>query len=203
MWVESKDRWSTSDPTEIADFLQEKEANASEQDDPNKKRGEKSNGIQFWDGFVAGLEDLAKGLAPIRPLEEGEPKTIGEVWNTFKEVPDNIYDIYSNGSLEEKTRLTTGLLGLLRGKKSNIPNVAIKGAANGSKLLYFGKIAVSREHFHRVIKKNILSNVGDFVKKVGNNPDVKVVGDKIQLTGTGPFKGKTFQTNLKATDYLK
>lgn len=69
--------------------------------------------------------------------------------------------------------------------------------------MYFGKIAVNREYFHRTLKGKILNQAGDYAKKVGNNPDIKVVGDKIQLSGTGPFKGKSFQTNLKATEYLK
>jgi len=63
--------------------------------------------------------------------------------------------------------------------------------------------AVDRELFHRVIKMNILSNSGGFFFKVGFNPDIKVEGDKIQLTGTELFTGKSFQTNLNATKYLK
>lgn len=90
-----------------------------------------------------------------------------------------------------------------RGKKPSVSGVMLAGEKGGSKLLYFGKIAVDRDVFHRVIKKEILRNAGDFVKNVGGNPDVGIVGGNIQLIGNGPYRGKTFQTSLKASEYLK
>ena len=71
------------------------------------------------------------------------------------------------------------------------------------KVLRFGKTVVSAEKFHRVIKPQILEKAGDFCKKVGRNPDVKIVSEQIWLTGTGPFKGKTFKTLLDAIDFFK
>lgn len=43
---------------------------------------------------------------------------------------------------------------------------------------------------------------GDFERVVGRNPDVKVVGGLIHLVGTGPFRGKTFKTALRAADFF-
>jgi len=78
------------------------------------------------------------------------------------------------------------------------------GAARSgyNKILHFGKIKVSAETFHRQIKPNILSNSGNFSKIVGKNPDVKIVSGKIILQGTGPFRGKSFNSGLSASDYF-
>jgi RHS repeat-associated protein len=73
------------------------------------------------------------------------------------------------------------------------------------KLIHFGKIAVNAIKFHRVIKPRILKaakQVFDFTKTVGKNPDVLVEGEKIILKGTGPFKGKTFDTGLNPKDFF-
>lgn len=48
-----------------------------------------------------------------------------------------------------------------------------------------------------------VGDAGDFSKKVGTNPNINVKKGNIILEGQGPFKGKTFETNLKAKDYLK
>ncbi|TCC97706.1 DUF6443 domain-containing protein [Pedobacter hiemivivus] len=182
-------------------FGQLKASQQGDQDD--KKKKEKPKSEQLLDGLVSGLKDLANALAPIRPATEDDPQSLSEWWDGIKSAPSNISDIYSDGSLEDKTRLTASLIGLFRGKKPSVSGVMLAGAKGGSKLLYFGKIAVNRDVFHRVIKKEILRNAGDFVKKVGGNPDVGVVGGNIQLIGNGPYKGKTFQTTLKASEYLK
>ncbi len=76
---------------------------------------------------------------------------------------------------------------------------ALKG---GGKSIHFGKIKVPAETFHRQIKPSILSRAGSFSKMVGRNPDIKIVGGKIRLTGTGPFKGKSFNTGLNASDFF-
>lgn len=69
--------------------------------------------------------------------------------------------------------------------------------------LYFGEsYYADRQEFHSKIKKKILGAAGDYAKKVGNNPDIKVNSKKIVLTGTGDFKGKSFETGLAAGDYL-
>jgi RHS repeat-associated protein len=72
-----------------------------------------------------------------------------------------------------------------------------------TKVMRLGKIVVDAEKFHRLIKPQILEKSGKFCKIVGRNPDIKIVDDKIWLTGTGPFKGKTFKTQLNAADFLK
>jgi hypothetical protein len=51
------------------------------------------------------------------------------------------------------------------------------------------------------IKKEILTNAGDFEGKVGKNPDVKVNNGVIELHGVGDKKGKKFVTDLKPEDY--
>ncbi|MDH6311931.1 hypothetical protein M2137_000690 [Parabacteroides sp. PFB2-10] len=61
---------------------------------------------------------------------------------------------------------------------------------------------VPAETFHRQIKPNILNKAGDFSRMVGKNPDVKIVNGKIKLTGTGSFKGKSFNTGLDAIDFF-
>jgi len=56
--------------------------------------------------------------------------------------------------------------------------------------------------FHTTIKRDILKSAGNFEKLVGTNPDITVEKGLIKLKGTGPFKGKTFQTILKALDFF-
>ncbi len=69
--------------------------------------------------------------------------------------------------------------------------------------LYFGEsYYADRQEFHSKIKKKILGASGDYAKKVGNNPDIKVNSKKIVLSGTGDFKGKSFETGLAAGDYF-
>ena len=62
---------------------------------------------------------------------------------------------------------------------------------------------VANEVFHRQIKPEILSKAGSFSKFVGKNPDISVEKGMIVLSGTGPFKGKTFKTILNASDFFK
>lgn len=57
---------------------------------------------------------------------------------------------------------------------------AVGAAPKGfSKTINFGKIKVSAETFHRTIKPDILSKAGDFSKVVGRNPDIKIVGVRL------------------------
>ena len=83
----------------------------------------------------------------------------------------------------------------------------VKGAGEtgaGERLIHFGdKVTAGASTFHSRIKPAILKAAGKFQGKVGNNPDIKIVGGRIQLTGTGPFKGKTFKTDLSATDFFE
>jgi len=82
-------------------------------------------------------------------------------------------------------------------------------ALAGGKFLFFGKYKARRDLFHPSggggIKDNILDAAGrkQFGRIVGDNPDIKVVKDKIVLSGRGDrFKGKEFETGLNAADYL-
>ena len=50
------------------------------------------------------------------------------------------------------------------------------------------------------IKKEILTDAGDFEGKVGKNPDVKINNGVIELHGVGDKKGKKFVTDLKPED---
>ncbi len=88
--------------------------------------------------------------------------------------------------------------------RSSAPTFRSLGAAGRgfSKTINFGKIKVPAETFHRTIKPNILGKSGNFSKVVGRNPDIKIVGGRIRLTGTGPFKGKSFNTGLDASDFF-
>lgn len=73
------------------------------------------------------------------------------------------------------------------------------------KLLHFGEYSVSNTEFHGPggIKENILSQAGNYGKRVGNNPDIKVLQDgSITLQGTGPFKGKSMKTDLNFKNFL-
>lgn len=88
--------------------------NDGDQDGKNKKK-EKPKGEQLVNGIVSGLKDLVNALAPIRPATEDDPQSLSEWLDGLKSAPGNITDIYSDGSLEDKTRLTTSLLGLFGG----------------------------------------------------------------------------------------
>ncbi|UBM59231.1 hypothetical protein LAG90_00980 [Marinilongibacter aquaticus] len=165
---------------------------------------QKSASQQIFDGISSGIKDLADALVPIRPANENDPESLSEWWNGIKDAPENVKEIYSNGSLEDRIRLSISLVGLLRRKKASFSNVVIAGSRS-SKLLYFGRIAVNRDVFHNSIKPKILNSSGNFEKLVGTNPDIKIVSGKIILTGSsrGPFKGKSFNTGLKSMDFLK
>jgi hypothetical protein len=65
-----------------------------------------------------------------------------------------------------------------------------------------GGVRVGAATFHSRIKPAILNAAGKFRGRVGKNPDIKVVRGKIHLQGVGPFKGKTFKTDLRASDFF-
>jgi hypothetical protein len=86
-------------------------------------------------------------------------------------------------------------------------SAAGRGAGSGSdaaeRLIHFGGgVRADAAIFHSKIKPAILKAAGKYQGKVGKNPDIKVVGGNIHLQGTGPFKGKTFKTGLKASDFF-
>lgn len=53
------------------------------------------------------------------------------------------------------------------------------------------------------IKPNILRAAGNFEKVVGYNPNINIKNGKIILEGVGPFKGKSFKTDLDASDFFE
>jgi RHS repeat-associated protein len=75
----------------------------------------------------------------------------------------------------------------------------------GLPVIRIGKYAIAAKTLHRVIKPKILKKVGKktYERVVGRNPDIGVENGKIILKGNGPFKNKTYRTNLDADDYLK
>ncbi|MEM6730278.1 MAG: hypothetical protein AAF658_01910 [Myxococcota bacterium] len=88
-------------------------------------------------------------------------------------------------------------------------SAAIAGSSAGAaeRMITLGKgVRVPAATFHSRIKPEILADVGKqlggFQKRVGKNPDIEVVRGKINLRGTGPFKGQTVNTDLRASDYL-
>jgi hypothetical protein len=84
--------------------------------------------------------------------------------------------------------------------KIDAKDIALLG---GNKFIYIGGFKLLKDTFHKTIKGDILKNAGDYSKKVGTNPNINVRKGNIILEGQGTFKGKTFETTLKAEDYLK
>ena len=74
--------------------------------------------------------------------------------------------------------------------------------------LHFGKNKIAKSLFHGSggVKERILEAVGfkKFGWKVGDNPDIMIKNGKIILQGSknGPFKGKSYPTNLNSKDYF-
>jgi RHS repeat-associated protein len=70
--------------------------------------------------------------------------------------------------------------------------------------IYIGGIKLNRKEFHRNNKAEILRTVGatKYEPVVGSTPNINVAKGKIVLEGRGPYKGKTYQTDLDPTDYL-
>jgi RHS repeat-associated protein len=196
-------KFTGSDAIEFYNSLRQSQApgNSKDDDEGKKINNDKPLFNQFVDGFKSGLNELANSLAPVRPANENDPKSWSELWNSFKNLPNTFFNTYSNGSIEEKTRLTVSLLGVIRGKTPNSTGVVMAGMKSG-RVIYFGRLALDRNYFHTVIKPQILEDAGRFRHVVGDNPDIKIVGGHIQLTGTGPYIGKSFNTTLKASDYL-
>jgi hypothetical protein len=86
---------------------------------------------------------------------------------------------------------------------ANYPDLSPPFFEAKDKTIYFGDgFQEDHDHFHKNIKPEILKKAGKFQGKVGKNPDIKVVNEKIVLTGTGSFKGKSFKTDLNASDFL-
>lgn len=87
------------------------------------------NTIQVIDGVLEGLGQLAHDLAPIRPADENDPKTLRESWDQIKNIPKNLKNtpanlkkIYEYGSLKEKAKTTVGIIGTIASLKSGKVN---------------------------------------------------------------------------------
>jgi RHS repeat-associated protein len=76
-------------------------------------------------------------------------------------------------------------------------------AGAAERLIHFGSgVRAGAATSHSRIKPAILKAAGNFAGKVGKNPDIEVVRGSIRLIGQGPFKGKTLQTGLNASDFF-
>ncbi|WBV60214.1 RHS repeat-associated core domain-containing protein [Chryseobacterium camelliae] len=83
------------------------------------------------------LGQVARNIAPIRPADANDPKTLSEAWNNLKNAPANIKEVYTNGSAKDKTIVTLSLLALMKGKSPAVPGTALAGL-NLSKYAKFG-----------------------------------------------------------------
>ena len=81
--------------------------------------------------------------------------------------------------------------------------VGAKGRSG--KDIYIGGKKVNQDVFHREIKPEILgkANPSKYSQTVGRNPDIKIVNGKVVLEGQGPYRGKTYETGLSASDFFK
>ena len=92
-------------------------------------------------------------MAIIRPVKEGEPSTIPEVLESFKDIPKNLAnlpsqleEVYEKGTTEQKIETTIvvgeSLAGLLKGKppKSKIAATAAGIGSKGKKVNKLGKV---------------------------------------------------------------
>jgi len=117
----------------------------------------------------------------------------GRAWENMKDEPVVMEDV-----------LTAVIVSLARVPSTNKvqdPHLRLNGA---KKILYIGQYKVDANVFHREIKPDILSRSGEFSRTVGKNPDIDVIkGDQIILKGNGPYKGKSYPTELKGVDFLK
>lgn len=96
-------------------------------------------------------------------------------------------------SLENKTRLTTVPIGLLRDKKNSFSGVMLAGAKGGSKLLYFGKNATDKDAMTGMKDSRWLG--GDKMQYAHTALD----GTKTTIHYVGQFKNGV----LKAVDDFK
>jgi len=90
-----------------------------------------------------------------------------------------------------------------RGGDVTAQGIRASTAGASEKIIHFGSgVRAGAATFHSRIKPEILKAAGRFEGRVGHNPDIKVVGGRIQLQGTGPFKGNTMKTDLNASDFF-
>ncbi len=164
------------------------------------------------DGFIATVKDFIFG-PPDSDFERrildagaglGDSVTFGvsgkirELLGTDENIDEDStsFTVGENLDLLNPKGLVVGI-----GKKTLKLGAKEGGRTVGEKIR-FGKFKVKSETFHRQIKPEILRQSGVDPSKIGRNPDVKVIGDKIFLHGTGRFKGRRIETDLKASDFF-
>jgi RHS repeat-associated protein len=156
-------------------------------------------GQGYAGAFVYGYGSRGGGLyqAGYNAAQFGELSAfVAEFMSPFD--PNSYFDGINNWIVDASGRLT-GVNNVQEAKKGGGGNALAKIFIKG-----FGM--VNKEIFHKVIKKSILNATGkgSFSKVIGDNPDITVVNGKIVLQGTKPgFKGKTFNTELNANDFLQ
>ena len=115
------------------------------------------------------------------------------------------YDEYSDGLLTWKVN-TEGRITGIQPKGGIAPTPGLKSGAKYLKGL--GRVG---GNFHKAtkggasIKETVLKAIGKnkYMKSVGRNPNIRKCKDGyLYLEGTGPFKGKTYKTDLLFKDFF-
>jgi RHS repeat-associated protein len=90
-------------------------------------------------GIADGLKQLSHDLAPIRPADENDPKTLKESLEQLKSIPQNIKNIpstlrkvYTEGTLREKVKATVAIVGTIASLKSGGPKGAMVGVVKNA-----------------------------------------------------------------------
>jgi RHS repeat-associated protein len=141
----------------------------------------------IFDGIGQGLEILAHDLAPIRPADENDPKTAAEAWENFKDIPSNLVnlptslkDVYTNGTVEEKTAANVSIVGsLYAASKGKSPTAKIGVVEAG---FDFSKISASLS----------------FLKKAENLKDIPFNCENVAMQVQKAVGGQFLQVTAKS-----
>ena len=160
-----------------------------------------------------GLGSVLEGMAPIRPVKEGEPSTIPEALESIKDIPKNLAnlpsqleEVYEKGTAEQQIETTIvvgeSLVGMLRGKppKSKIAATAAGMGSKGKKVDKLGKVlnagdeAVKNpenlENIANVAKKlDGFDDIAEYVGKNGNLPNNFITKEQAKQLGWKPKAG--------------
>ena len=116
--------------------------------DPNGKQVEWS---ELWENTKEVLNEtgeilhhIAHDFAPIRPLDENDPQTLTESWEVIKSIPSNIVnapndleEVYKNGSTKDKITTTIGIIALFKGKGSKRTTTVSMGFNPKNRIMTF------------------------------------------------------------------
>jgi RHS repeat-associated protein len=164
-------------------------------------------------GALSGLESLAHDLAPIRPADENDPKTMAEEWENFKKIPENMMkmpaqykEVFTKGSTEEKAHATVATIGvigaLMKGKPKG--KVGLSPVMAGFKMpklsLAFRDYFTKGVHAYSGIGKGeaiyYLNEAGEIaVKAAGKNLSKKDITDIIK-NGMDALKDEGFRGKM-------